>query len=84
MNAATIDKLFSYHPPKDNQPERYDKIRSAAKTFALVLLECTPEGPDQSVAIRKLRECVMTANAAVALEGDELPTTIDPASLLAR
>lgn len=63
-----IDDLFSYHAPKDDQPQRYEEIRSAAKQFAHILVSMTPAGPDQSTAIRKLRECVMTANASIALE----------------
>ena len=37
--------------------------------FARVLLVNTPSGPDQSAAIRMIRETVMTANATVALGG---------------
>ncbi len=69
MKPINTDELFVYHPPKGDQVERYQKIRAAAKEFAEVVLECTPSSADQSAAIRKLRECVMTANAAVALEG---------------
>jgi len=64
----TIDDLFTYHPPTGDQPARYEAIRAAAKTFAHVLLDHTPPSADQTAAIRKLRECVMTANAAIALE----------------
>lgn len=64
----SIDQLFTYHAPKGDQPERYERIRNAAKEFAKVVLECTPECPDQTVAIRKIREAVMTANASIALE----------------
>lgn len=65
---AEIDNIFSYHAPKGDQPQRYDQIRSAAKTFAHVLVQNTPCSADQTAALRKLRECVMTANAAIALE----------------
>lgn len=64
-----IEDIFTYHPPKGDQPEKYTKIREAAKAFARVLVENTPKCADQSAAIRHLREAVMTANAAVALEG---------------
>ena len=69
MSPEEIDDIFSYHAPKGDQPARYEAIRSAAKAFALVLLANTPKSADQTAAIRKLRECVMTANAAIALEG---------------
>lgn len=64
-----IEEMFTYHAPTGTQPTRYGLIREAAKSFALVVVENTPAGPDQTAAIRKLRECVMTANAAIALEG---------------
>ena len=64
-----IEEWFSYHPPKAGQPQRYEAIRDAAKTFALVLEAVCPDSADKTAAMRKLRECVMTANAAIALEG---------------
>jgi len=68
MTRADIDNIFSYHPVKEGQVEQYTAIREAGKAFALVILETTPASPDQSVAIRKVREAVMTANAAIALK----------------
>lgn len=64
-----LEHLFSYHPPTEGQPEKYVRIRDAAKAYALVVLECTPPSADQSDAIRKIRESVMTANSAVSLDG---------------
>lgn len=64
-----INDLFSYHAPSGDQPARYEAIRAAAKTFAQVLVANTPQSADQTAAVRKLRECVMTANAAIALKG---------------
>lgn len=64
-----INDLFSYHAPTEGQLEKYEAIREGARAFALVIVANTPPSPDQSVAIRKLRESVMTANAAVALKG---------------
>ena len=64
-----VEVLFSYHAPKDDQPKRYEAIRAAAKAFAGILLENTVPCADQTAAVRKLRECVMTANASIALDG---------------
>ncbi len=68
MTNEQLDTLFSYHPPQGDQTERYDEIRKAARVFAGVVNESTPPGADQTAAIRKLRECVMTANAAIACQ----------------
>jgi len=63
-----IEHIFMYHAPKPDQLPKYNAIRGAALVFAQVLLENTPSSADQTAAIRLLRECVMTANAAIALE----------------
>lgn len=63
-----IEEWFTYHPPRDDQPERYKAIRSAAKDLARVIEANCPGSADRTAALRKLRECVMTANASIALE----------------
>jgi diphthamide synthase subunit DPH2 len=63
-----IDHFFTYHAPTDEQRQRYQAIRDKAKELAFVILTNTLRGSDQSAAMRKLRECVMTANASIALE----------------
>ena len=63
-----IERIFTYQQTRDGQVERYVKIREHAKALAHVIVETTPQCADQTAAIRKLRECVMTANAAIALE----------------
>jgi len=63
-----LNNWFTYHSPKGDQPERYVKIREAAKHLAEVILENTPNSADQTTAIRKVREAVMTANQSIACE----------------
>jgi hypothetical protein len=69
LTPSDMENIFSYHPPTTGQLENYEAIRQAGKAFADAILANTPPSPDQSAAIRKVREAVMTANAAVALEG---------------
>lgn len=69
MPTFDIEEIFQYHPPDAEQQANCVAIRASAKSFARVLLDNTPPGPDQSAAMRHLREAVMTANAAVALRG---------------
>ena len=38
------------------------------RAFAETVLVCAPPSADQSAAIRKIREAVMTANAAIACD----------------
>jgi hypothetical protein len=64
-----LDNWFNYHAPDATQADKYTIIRRAAKDFAGIILENTPPSADQTAAIRKLRECVMTANQSIACEG---------------
>jgi len=68
ITQSDIENWFTYHSPKDDQPGRYIEIREAGKALAEVILRNTPASADQSAAIRKVRESVMTANAAIACE----------------
>jgi len=69
MPKFDLEHIFTYHKPTEEKLEQYQKIRDAAKEFALVVLENTPPGADTSTCIRRIREVVMTANAAIALDG---------------
>lgn len=64
-----IDNWFSYHSPDDIQVQQYKDIREKAKELAMIIILVTPPSADQTASIRKLRECVMTANAAIACGG---------------
>jgi len=60
-----IENAFTYHPPKGDQPERYVKIRDAAKNFAFLIDECVPDSREKSVAMTNLEQVVMWANAGI-------------------
>lgn len=61
-----IEKAFTYHPPKEGQPEMYEAIRSEAKLFAIIIDGLVPDSREKSLAMTKLEECVMWANAGIA------------------
>lgn len=67
--AADIAKRFTYHPPKPGQPERYQELREEAKELALTICASVPPGRERALALTKLEECVMVANAGIAREG---------------
>lgn len=69
ITQTDLDNWFSYHAPKDGQAEVYEKLRAAGGAFAKVVMELTPPSADQTAAIRKIREAVFTANAAIACGG---------------
>ena len=61
-----IEKAFTYHPPKDGQPEKYTAIRAQANSFAYLIDGVVPDSREKSLAMTKLEECVMWANAGIA------------------
>jgi hypothetical protein len=63
---ARLDKDFTYHAPKGDQPERYTDIRERAKQFAAFITMNTPASRERSLALTKLEECVFWSNAAIA------------------
>lgn len=67
--AAQLKEWFTYHAPTEGQPERYAAVRSVAQDLAATIMENCPAGADRRVALRKVREAVMTANASIALNG---------------
>lgn len=69
MNQKDLDFIFQYHAPTEEQKGRYALLRTAGEQFAAQIVALTPPCADQSAAIRKVREAVFTANAAIALNG---------------
>ncbi len=67
--AEKLPDIFTYHSPKGDQPKKYAMIREKALELAQLIVTETPQSADQTAAIRLLREAIMTANAAIALEG---------------
>lgn len=63
---SRVQKDFSYHPPKGDQPERYINIRETASAVALGLMQNCPPSRERSLALTALEECVMWANASIA------------------
>ena len=63
---SDLETRFTYHTPTGNQPERYQDLRAAAKNLAYKIEHQCPESREQSLAITKLEECVMWANASIA------------------
>jgi hypothetical protein len=67
--AERIERDFTYHPPDGAQMQLYAQIRILAKDFAKHLAQTCPEGREKSLALTRLDEAVMWANAAIARSG---------------
>lgn len=69
MPDLDLAHVFAYHPPDAIKQAKYARLRDAAKNLATEIQDAVPDCADRSAALRHLRECVMTANAAIALNG---------------
>lgn len=67
MSLNELDNIFTYHPPKGGQSEHYKRLREEAHAFASHVNTLCPESREKSIAITKIQEAVMFANAAIAI-----------------
>lgn len=61
-----IEKTFTYHAPKDDQPDRYVALRDAAKNLAFMIVKNSPPSREQSLALTHLEESIFYVNASIA------------------
>lgn len=61
-----IENNYTYHPPKEGQPDKYTSIRNTAKDFALLINALCPVSVAKDTALQRLDEAVMWANASIA------------------
>ena len=66
MSQQDIDNVFTYHKPTEVQQVQYELIRERARHLAHDINSQCPESREKSLALTKLREAVMWANAAIA------------------
>jgi hypothetical protein len=76
IGQAELAKRFTYHPPHDDQVNRYQDIREHARAFATLLDRHCPDSREKSLALTALDETVMWANASIARNesGEPAPT----------
>lgn len=61
-----IENNFKYHSPKEGQPEKYTAIREKAKELAYLIDNLCPNSHEKFLAITKIEEASMWANASIA------------------
>lgn len=62
----TIDNNFTYHAPTDDNVATFELIRHEGKRFAHLIDDECPTSREKSLALTKLEEAVMWANASIA------------------
>lgn len=79
---ADLDDLetrFKHHPPHGNQVDRYQAIRQWGHGWATAIIANCPPSRERSLALTKIEEAVMWANASIARR--EPAPLSDPPSL---
>lgn len=66
MDRATIINNFTYHKPRPEDLVIYNHLRDEAKELAFSINSMCPESREKSLALTKLEEAIMWANASVA------------------
>ncbi|KKM03839.1 hypothetical protein LCGC14_1770450 [marine sediment metagenome] len=66
MDTQDLENRFTYRPPKPGQPEIYQILRAKALMVAGTINTHVPDGREKSIAITKLEEVMMWANAGIA------------------
>ena len=69
ISDADLNNRFTYHPPKNGQQAKYELLRKLGKELAEHIVELVPEGRECSLAVTKVEESIMWANAGIAREG---------------
>ncbi len=77
MSCEQVAKVFRYHPPHGDQAKRYEMLRGASRDLAMLMSDLCPESRERSVAITKVQEAVMWANAAIAINEPAPPRAGD-------
>ncbi len=57
---------FTYYPPKGTQQDRYVAVRTRAFELASFIEDNCPASRERTLAIGKIEEAVMWANASIA------------------
>lgn len=66
QDVQALQSSYAYHPPTDNQKERYQALRDQALLLALTIKENTPSSREQSLSLTNLESAIMWANKAIA------------------
>jgi len=72
---ADMQNRFAYHAPTGNKVNIHAELRNRFGAIALFTLASTPPSREQSLAITKIEEAMLWANAAIARNPEPVETT---------
>ena len=64
---------FQYHQPTSDQTAQMQMVRDASATYAKVLDDMLPDGPDKTYVLRMFRTVAMWSNIAITRQPDGTP-----------
>lgn len=70
IDESDLERWFTYRTPDEGQVTDMENIRYSALILAKDILGILPDGPQKTLAIRHLRELVMTANLGIMFPED--------------
>lgn len=70
MTPEELVNRFTCHELTEDQVELYEEIQLMALTLATVVYSSCPDNRERSLAMTKIEEAVMWANAAIARNED--------------
>lgn len=71
LSDSELNKIFTYHKPFGDQPQRYEGLRSKARELAALISAYCPNSRERSLAITNLQQTIMWANASIAINEKE-------------
>lgn len=80
----TLDEArqqFVYHPATEDTAPRHAALRDLMEETLVRLWDVIPDGPEKTLAVRKLQEAQMYGNLAIALTA---PVDVGPTRSVAR
>ncbi len=66
MDDKTIKHNFTYHAPNEGQINKYQGLREYGLQLAELINVVCPDSREKSLAMTKLEEAIMWANASIA------------------
>ncbi len=78
MENAELPRMFTYHKPTAEQESRYTDLRQAGFVLVGRIRRSTRASAEQTLAIRKVQEAIMWANAAIAINEASVTPRSEP------
>lgn len=75
---AQIETAFKHHPPTGGKGDKHAAVREACRFAAYSIVGSQPPSRERALAITKLEEAMMWANAGIARNAELDDTPTDP------